>query len=161
MEVKPVPAGMVTDPADCRWSSCRANALGVESRFSTRHGEYLARGACEDRYAAYRRLFEPSVERDLADEMRRAADQGMVPGSDRFEAGMEAITGARLRSFVAADRQERKREGCLRNSIGSPTRSRFSTTVGIFYMQAGQIGQVTDCRGWHGGCVRRGHNNCH
>jgi len=97
IELNPVRAGMVTDPADYRWSSYRVNALGAESRLCTPHPEYLALDAVEDRCAAYRRLFDPHVDRELLDEIRRATDQGLVLGNDRFRAEMEALTGARLR----------------------------------------------------------------
>lgn len=96
IELNPVRSGMVTDPADYRWSSNRGNALGADSRLCTPHPEYLALGAGEDRCAAYRRLFNPHVDGKLLGEIRRATDQGLVLGNDRFRAEMESLTGARL-----------------------------------------------------------------
>lgn len=44
IELNPVRAGMVNDPAEYPWSSYRCNALGVESRLLTLHDEYLKLG---------------------------------------------------------------------------------------------------------------------
>lgn len=55
IELNPVRAGLARDPADYRWSSHRANALGEADPLLTPHPLYLAlgRGAAE-RCAAYR-----------------------------------------------------------------------------------------------------------
>lgn len=59
IELNPVRAGLVRDPADYRWSSHRANALGEADALLTPHALYLAlgRGRAE-RCAAYRDGFE-------------------------------------------------------------------------------------------------------
>lgn len=58
IELNPVSAGLVRDPADYRWSSHRANALGEADPLLTPHPLYFAlgRGAAE-RCAAYRAGF--------------------------------------------------------------------------------------------------------
>lgn len=55
IELNPVRAGLARDPADYRWSSHRANALGEADPLLTPHALYcaLGRGAAE-RCAAYR-----------------------------------------------------------------------------------------------------------
>ena len=45
VESNPVRAGMVADPGQYRWSSYRANALGVPDSLLTAHPLYLALGA--------------------------------------------------------------------------------------------------------------------
>lgn len=97
IELNPVRAGMVVDPAEYRWSSYRANALGVESTLCTPHPEYLALGEGDGRLGAYRALFRPHVDEDLVAEIRRLTDRGMALGNDRFRAEMEALTGVRQR----------------------------------------------------------------
>ena len=59
IELNPVRAGLARDPADYRWSSHRANALGEADPLLTPHALYFAlgRGAAE-RCAAYRAGFE-------------------------------------------------------------------------------------------------------
>ena len=44
IELNPVRAGMVTDPADYAWSSYHAHALGCAVKMWTPHAEYLALG---------------------------------------------------------------------------------------------------------------------
>ena len=62
IELNPVRAAMVTDPADYRWSSYRANALGLPDPLLTAHIAYtaIAQDAAERR-AAYRALFSEFV----------------------------------------------------------------------------------------------------
>jgi putative transposase len=80
IELNPVRAGLARDPADYRWSSHRANALGEADALLTPHALYLAlgRGAAE-RCAAYRggfagRLAGPpsAASRSLPSAARRA-----------------------------------------------------------------------------------------
>ena len=58
IELNPVRAGMVRHPADFRWSSYRANALGEPDPMVTPHAVYCALGRNpEERRAAYRAGF--------------------------------------------------------------------------------------------------------
>jgi len=97
IELNPVRAGMVDDPAEYRWSSYQANGLGVASSLCTPHPEYLALGDRSSRLANYRALFSAHVETDLADEIRRVTDRGLALGDSRFVDEMERLTGRRLR----------------------------------------------------------------
>jgi len=55
IERNPVAAKMVADPADYRWSSYRAHALGEPCEWLAPHPLYLALGPCDaTRQAAYR-----------------------------------------------------------------------------------------------------------
>jgi len=57
IELNPVRAGLVRHPADYRWSSCRANAMGCEDALVTPHPCYYALGrTAQARCAAWRRL---------------------------------------------------------------------------------------------------------
>jgi len=55
IELNPVRAGLARDPADYRWSSHRANALGEADPLLTPHALYFALGrSAAERCAAYR-----------------------------------------------------------------------------------------------------------
>jgi len=57
IELNPVRAGLVRHPADYRWSSYRANALGGEDALVTPHPCYYALGrTAQARCAAWRQL---------------------------------------------------------------------------------------------------------
>jgi putative transposase len=60
IELNPVVARLVEDPLTYPWSSFGANAFGREDRLVTAHETYLELALDdEQRYAAYRALFEP------------------------------------------------------------------------------------------------------
>jgi putative transposase len=66
IELNPVRAGMVDDPADYLWSSYPINALGRESELCTPHREYLRLGRGKaGRQQRYRGLFKAHVESEL------------------------------------------------------------------------------------------------
>jgi putative transposase len=96
IELNPVRAGMVTDPADYRWSSYRANALGASDALLLPHSLYLALGADDDaRRAAYRELFRGALDEEPLSDLRLALNQDQPIGNDRFYREIEARTGQR------------------------------------------------------------------
>jgi putative transposase len=96
IELNPVRAAMVEDPAHYRWSSYRANGLGQPDSLLTSHGLYLALGSNEqDRQAAYRALFRAHLDRDAIDDIRLALNQNQPLGNERFYARIEQMTGIR------------------------------------------------------------------
>jgi putative transposase len=96
IELNPVRAGMVDDPARYRWSSYRANALGERDERLTPHPVYLALGTSDaERRAAYRALFEDELETAAIDEIRLAINQSQPLGGKRFLAQIEAASGKR------------------------------------------------------------------
>lgn len=98
IELNPVRANMVRDPANYVWSSYRANGLGIASRLCSPHEQYLALGKTQqERLANYRSLFESHVDGDLLTEVRHALNKGLVLGTDKFRSEVETITGQRLR----------------------------------------------------------------
>ncbi len=97
IELNPVRAGMVTDPAEYSWSSYQINALGKSSDLCTPHPEYLSLGKTEyDRLKSYRALFSHHVDDILLEEIRSNTNKGMVIGNDYFKQQMTTLTGRRL-----------------------------------------------------------------
>lgn len=96
IELNPVRAAMVEDPAHYRWSSYRANGLGQGDSRLTPHPIYLGLGASDKaRQAAYRGLFRPQLERVAIDDIRLALNQNQPLGNARFYAKIEKATGTR------------------------------------------------------------------
>jgi putative transposase len=63
IELNPVRAGMVSDPAQYRWSSYRHNGLGQGDQWLTRHPLYQALGLDDvSRQSAYRALFRSELD---------------------------------------------------------------------------------------------------
>jgi putative transposase len=96
IELNPVRAGMVDDPADYIWSSYRAHALGANVKMWTPHPEYLAMGATgASRSRAYRKLAGEELSSELISKIRNAANTGLALGNERFRKEVEQLTGQR------------------------------------------------------------------
>jgi putative transposase len=96
IELNPVRADMVADPAQYRWSSYRRNALGMRDDMVTQHPLYLDLGLDDaSRLGAYRRLFGSQRLTRETDELRIALNQGQPFGDGRFLKVVEEATGAR------------------------------------------------------------------
>jgi putative transposase len=96
IEMNPVRAGMVGDPADYPWSSHRANAWGAADALLTPRPLMRALGpTAETRLAAYRELFHQSLDPGLMDDIRAATNGGYVLGSERFQREIAAAIGRR------------------------------------------------------------------
>ena len=94
IELNPVRASMVGDPADYRWSSYRANALGEANALLSPHPLWFALGQGDVQcQAAYRELFRTAQERAPIAELRMALNQSQPIGNARFYAEIEATTG--------------------------------------------------------------------
>ncbi len=107
VEMNPVRAGMVADPAAYRWSSFRRNALGGTDAVTTPHPLYLALGSTDrDRQRAYRSLFADRLDADVVESIRSGICSGATVGNDRFRAEVQA-SGARPtdRSAHGGDRR--------------------------------------------------------
>jgi len=77
IELNPVRAGMVDDPAQYRWSSYRANGLGQADDLLTPHALYLGLDKdAQERQAVYRALFRPELEQEALADIRLALNQG-------------------------------------------------------------------------------------
>ncbi len=94
IELNPVRAAMVDDPAHYRWTSYRHHALGQANPLLTPHRLYLCIDANEkQRQAAYRALFRAQLDRQAVDDIRLALNQSQPLGNTRFYAKIEAMTG--------------------------------------------------------------------
>ena len=86
IELNPVRADMVKDPADYIWSSYRSNGLGVPSNLLTLHAEYLALGnSVAQRLENYRALFRYHLDEAVITDIRKSVNTGLVLGCDRFK----------------------------------------------------------------------------
>jgi len=86
IELNPVRAGMVSHPAEYRWTSYRVNGQGTYQNWLTPHAEYLALGRnAQLRLANYRSLFSSDIDPDLIAEIRTATNGNYALGSERFK----------------------------------------------------------------------------
>jgi len=98
IELNPVRANMVKDPADYVWSSYQCNGLGRKSRLLTPHDLYITLDNNPlVRQALYRSFFQNHVEGALLEDIRNAANKGLVLGSEGFVTKLEAVFGRRLK----------------------------------------------------------------
>lgn len=96
IELNPVRAGLVDDPAHYRWTSYRHNGLGQANPLLTPHALYRRLGRDEDeRRAAYRAAFRPQLDRAAMDDIRLALNQNQPLGNARFLDEIERMTGRR------------------------------------------------------------------
>ena len=97
IELNPVRAGMVIDPADYPWSSYHYNALGKLNDWVVPHPEYLRLGKSnETRQAAYRDLFKHYLSEKNITEIREATNKAWVLGNDRFKQRIQEQLGRRV-----------------------------------------------------------------
>jgi putative transposase len=109
IELNPVRAGMVADPAEYPWSSYRHHALGEPNSILSPHELYtaLGRGAVA-RQQAYRDLFVTGLGDEPIKELRMALNQNQPIGNQRFYAQIEAATGQR-RELKKRGRPQRRK----------------------------------------------------
>lgn len=94
VELNPVRAGLIGDPAQYRWSSYRHYAFGAANPLVTPH-ELILRLAIDDtaRREAYCSLFAQPLDPRVIDEIRVVTNKGRVLGSEAFIAQVEATLG--------------------------------------------------------------------
>lgn len=114
IELNPVRANMVNDPAQYRWSSYRYNGVGQADERIVPHPIYLGLGqTMSDRLDAYRALFRSELDEEALADIRLALSQGQPPGSERFSEIMCAAVGVRRaqrkpgRPIVKLDQSDR------------------------------------------------------
>ena len=96
IELNPVRAGMVTRPGDYRWSSYRANALGISDALVIPHLIYRELGdSKEARESAYRQLIRQPLLTGDVEAIRQSTNRAWALGSDQFRARIEAASGRR------------------------------------------------------------------
>ena len=97
IELNPVRAGIVDDPAGFEWSSFRGNAFGEGDHLLTPHETYRALGANRaERQAAYRALFDQPLGARVVDAFRIAAKRGTALGGAHWTQRIEARLERRL-----------------------------------------------------------------
>ncbi len=85
IELNPVRAGVVAEPAQYRWSSFAANALGVNDPLITPHNRYAELGASpKRRQEEYGTLFEAEIPPADVQYIRSATNKGWALGGDAF-----------------------------------------------------------------------------
>ena len=96
IELNPVRAAMVEDPAHYRWTSYRANGLGLADALISPHPLYLALGRTgAARLVAYRALFRAQLDESAIDDIRLALNQNQPLGNSRFYSKIARMTGER------------------------------------------------------------------
>jgi putative transposase len=115
VELNPVRAGMVTNPAEYSWSSYGENALARPANpITTPHPEYLRLGtSVEERRREYAALFGPLAGDRIA-EIRAATNGGYALGAPQFRQSTARALGRRVEKGMP----------------GRPTRDGLSSTPG-------------------------------
>lgn len=91
IELNPVRAGLVSHPADYRWSSYRHHALDEPNSCLTPHPLFRRLGTSpEERRSAYQALFRCDLEEEQLRTIRSAANTGWPVGGDSFKDQIEA-----------------------------------------------------------------------
>lgn len=94
IELNPVRAGMVTEPAEYIWSSYATHTAGQRTRMWTAHPEYLSLGTTETiRQNVYKNQFEAELGKDVLDKIRLAVNTGFVLGNENFRRQVEELSG--------------------------------------------------------------------
>ncbi len=107
IELNPVRAGIVTDPAAYQWSSYRTNALGFNSNLITPHSIYSALGASEDEVRlTYRSLFSEVLELELINDLRASTNSCMAFGGSRFKKQIEDVYQRRVEKLKPGPKSE-------------------------------------------------------
>lgn len=99
IELNPVRAKMVSDPAKYKWSSYTINALGVRSALCSAHPIYLSLGQTNAlRLKAYRALFASEIPQVIMDNIQKCARKELVLGTTKFKQQIETLTGIKLKN---------------------------------------------------------------
>ncbi|MBA1444514.1 MAG: transposase [Chromatiales bacterium] len=97
IELNPIRAGMVDNPAEYHWSSYHANGLNRSSSLRTAHAEWLRLGKTDQQRAErYRGFFKGHHDTEQFQKIRDSTNMGMALGNDRFKAELEELTGRRV-----------------------------------------------------------------
>src|SRR5687767_11555970 len=92
IELNPVEAGMVNDPAAYPWSSYDANTGTRADPLIAAHPEFLALGSeAAGRHASYVRMVANGIEVSLLREIREAEDMGYPLASEAFKADLARL----------------------------------------------------------------------
>ena len=94
IELNPVRAGIVTDPANYRWSSYAAHGFGKNIGMWTPHPIYLSLGENSQlRVEKYRALMSESLDINVIAKIRHCTNKGLILGTEEFRKQFEHLTG--------------------------------------------------------------------
>jgi len=97
IECNPVRAGMVEYPAEYRWSSYAANALGVDNAVLKAHAIYTSLGDSAIKGSSnYKALFDGVRTEFELDMIRSSLHSGTPMGNDKFKAQVELAVGRKV-----------------------------------------------------------------
>ena len=100
IELNPVRAGMVTDPAEYPWSSYQANCLGKKIVLITSHALYDSLGdTSESRCVAYGEIVKEVISDNSIDDIRNATNSGWALGGSLFKREIEDAANRRVESL--------------------------------------------------------------
>ncbi len=98
IELNPVRAEMVKDPADYPWSSYRRQVLGEPDDEVVDHPLYLALGnTAAARRQAYGAVFRQAIDAALLKDIRQSVNRCGVLGSEPFKDHLEAVLSRPVR----------------------------------------------------------------
>ena len=108
IELNPIRANLVADPADWPWSSHRLHAFGEPDRVVSVHDYYAELGAtAQRRRSRYQQWFREPLTQDELQNIRKTTRQELVLGDDAFKQQLEA----QLSRPVRPTRRGRKKIG--------------------------------------------------
>jgi putative transposase len=97
IELNPMRAGMVGDPAEYQWSSYATKVIGTRDPVVDFYPSYLSLGdSRQERQKAYAEYVLGTVPDDEIKLIREALQRGQLTGSERFRAETEKKLGIRL-----------------------------------------------------------------
>jgi putative transposase len=119
IELNPVRANMVSNPADYMWSSYQHNALGKSDEVLVPHALYSQLGESDaQRMAAYASLFDGCLEKEVLTRLRSGKEAGGVIGNNRFREQIEQVLQRRVEKCAHGGDRKSDR---YRRSSGSST----------------------------------------
>ena len=110
IELNPVRAGMVENPAEYPWSSYHCNALGVGGGLIVPRQEYAGMGStAEARQKNYQSLFQHPLDKELLKNIRDATNKSWVLGDTQFKASVAEQLARRVTPIAkGGDRKSRR-----------------------------------------------------
>lgn len=96
IELNPVRAGLVSDPADYQWTSYLSHALGKDTGVLRYSEEYLALGDSPSaRQSAYRSLFDQKLPEQTVQKIRDATNKSWVLGEQDYKEAIANLVNRR------------------------------------------------------------------
>ena len=100
IELNPVRAALVGDPAEYSWSSYQINASGKPSALCKPHTEYIKLGETRSECAEnYKLKCKSGLNEMRLEEIRKSINKGLAFGDEEFKIEVEKLTGRRQRAL--------------------------------------------------------------